>query len=117
MLKQRSGAIVNVSSLAAIRFMGYPYPAYYAAKAAVNNFTMGIALQYAPDGIRANAIMPGLMNTPLIFQQISGQYADTGRDGGGPRRRLPDRQDGHRLGRRESGALPRLRRCRLHHRR
>ena len=76
MLAQRSGAIVNVSSVAAIRYTGYPYAAYYAAKAAVNNFTMGLALQYARDGIRANAIMPGLMNTPLIHQQIAGQYAD-----------------------------------------
>jgi len=75
MLARRSGAIVNVSSIAAVRYTGYPYAAYYAAKAAVNNFTMGIALQYAKDGIRANAIMPGLMNTPLIHQQISGQYA------------------------------------------
>jgi len=74
MLRQRSGAIVNVSSIAAIRYTGYPYAAYYAAKAAVNNFTMGLALQYAKDGIRVNAIMPGLMNTPLIYQQISGQY-------------------------------------------
>ncbi len=74
MLSQRSGAIVNVSSIAAIRWTGYPYAAYYAAKAAVNNFTMGLALQYARDGIRANAVMPGLMNTPLIHQQISGQY-------------------------------------------
>ncbi|ACA16222.1 short-chain dehydrogenase/reductase SDR [Methylobacterium sp. 4-46] len=76
MLARRAGAIVNVSSIAAIRYTGYPYAAYYAAKAAVNNFTMGLALQYARDGIRANAIMPGLMNTPLIFQQISGQYRD-----------------------------------------
>lgn len=76
MLARRSGAIVNVSSLAAIRYLGYPYPAYHATKAAVNNFTMALALQYAKDGIRVNAIMPGLMNTPLIFQQISGQYAD-----------------------------------------
>ncbi|MDE2361417.1 MAG: SDR family oxidoreductase [Hyphomicrobiales bacterium] len=76
MLARRSGAIVNVSSIAAIRWTGYPYAAYYAAKAAVNNFTMGLALQYAGDGIRANAIMPGLMNTPLIHQQISGQYED-----------------------------------------
>lgn len=74
MLAQKSGAIVNVSSVAAIRYTGYPYAAYYAAKAAVNNFTMGLALQYARDGIRVNAIMPGLMNTPLIHQQISGQY-------------------------------------------
>ena len=77
MLTRRSGAIVNVSSIAAIRWTGYPYAAYYAAKAAVNNFTMGLALQYAKDGIRANAIMPGLMNTPLIHQQISGQYKDS----------------------------------------
>ncbi|MFE1599302.1 SDR family NAD(P)-dependent oxidoreductase [Methylobacterium sp. ID0610] len=76
MLARKSGAIVNVSSIAAVRYTGYPYAAYYAAKAAVNNFTMGLALQYARDGIRVNAIMPGLMNTPLIFQQISGQYAD-----------------------------------------
>ena len=76
MLRQKRGAIVNVSSVAAIRYTGYPYSAYYAAKAAVNNFTMGLALQYAAEGIRVNAIMPGLMNTPLIYQQISGQYAD-----------------------------------------
>jgi NAD(P)-dependent dehydrogenase (short-subunit alcohol dehydrogenase family) len=76
MLRQGGGAIVNVSSIAAVRYTGYPYVAYYAAKAAVNNFTMGLALQYAAQGIRVNAIMPGLMNTPLIHQQISGQYAD-----------------------------------------
>lgn len=76
MLAQGRGAIVNTSSIAAIRYLGYPYPAYHAAKAAVNSFTMGLALQYAAQGIRVNAIMPGLMNTPLIHQQISGQYAD-----------------------------------------
>ena len=76
MLRQGRGAIVNVSSIAAVRYTGYNYAAYYAAKAAVNNFTMGLALQYAAQNIRVNAIMPGLMNTPLIYQQISGQYAD-----------------------------------------
>ena len=77
MLERKSGAIVNVSSIAAIRYTGYPYSAYYASKAAVNQFTVGLALQYAKDGIRANAIMPGMMNTPLIYKQIAGQYADT----------------------------------------
>lgn len=77
MIRQGKGAIVNISSMAAIRYTGYPYSAYYAAKAGVNQFTVGLALQYARQGIRANAIMPGLMNTPLIYQQIDGQYVDT----------------------------------------
>jgi NAD(P)-dependent dehydrogenase (short-subunit alcohol dehydrogenase family) len=76
MIERGKGAIINTSSVAAIRYVGYPYSAYYAAKAGVNQFTVGLALQYARQGIRVNAIMPGLMNTPLIYQQISGQYAD-----------------------------------------
>ncbi len=74
MLEQKRGAIVNISSVAAVRYTGYPYPAYYASKAAVNHLTVAIALEYASRGIRANAIMPGLMDTPHIYQNISGQY-------------------------------------------
>lgn len=76
MLERGRGVIVNISSIAAVRYTGYPYSAYYAAKAGLNQFTVGLALQYARQGIRVNAIMPGLMNTPLIYQQISGQYSD-----------------------------------------
>ena len=76
MIARGKGAIINISSIAAIRYTGYPYAAYYAAKAGVNQFTVGLALQYARQGIRVNAIMPGLMNTPLIYQQIRGQYSD-----------------------------------------
>jgi NAD(P)-dependent dehydrogenase (short-subunit alcohol dehydrogenase family) len=52
-----------------------------------------LALQYAKDGIRVNAVMPGLMNTPLIFQQIFGQYANAEemvktRDAACPMRRM-----------------------------
>lgn len=75
MLRQEKGAIVNISSIAAIRWTGYPYAAYYAAKAGVNQLTVSIAMQYADQGIRANAIMPGLMDTPLIHRQIATQYA------------------------------------------
>jgi NAD(P)-dependent dehydrogenase (short-subunit alcohol dehydrogenase family) len=75
MVRQQRGAIVNISSIAAIRYTGYPYPAYYASKAAVNHFTVAIALEHAKNGIRANAIMPGMMDTPHIYQNISGQYA------------------------------------------
>jgi NAD(P)-dependent dehydrogenase (short-subunit alcohol dehydrogenase family) len=75
MLGQGGGAIVNISSLAAIRWTGYPYFAYYATKAAVNQATVALAMQYARQGIRANCIMPGLIDTPLIYRQISNQYA------------------------------------------
>lgn len=75
MLKQRRGAIVNISSLAAIRWTGYPYFAYYATKAAVNQATVALAMQYARHGIRANAILPGAVDTPLIYREISSQYA------------------------------------------
>ena len=75
MQRRKKGVITNISSVAAIRYTGYPYAAYYASKGAVNQFTVGLAVQYARDGLRANAIMPGMMDTPLIYQQISGQYA------------------------------------------
>ena len=75
MLAQGSGAIVNISSVAAVRYTGLPYISYYASKGGVNQFTVGLALEYAKHGIRANAIMPGLMDTPMIHRQIVGQYA------------------------------------------
>ncbi|MGJ7530765.1 SDR family NAD(P)-dependent oxidoreductase [Variovorax sp. GB1P17] len=75
MLKQGSGAIVNISSLAALRWTGYPYFAYSASKAAVNQATVAIAMQYARQGIRANCIIPGAIDTPLIYRQIASQYA------------------------------------------
>jgi NAD(P)-dependent dehydrogenase (short-subunit alcohol dehydrogenase family) len=75
MLRQGSGVIINISSLAAIRWTGYTYFSYYATKAAVNHATVALAMQYARQGIRANCIMPGLIDTPLIYTQISGQYA------------------------------------------
>lgn len=74
MLEGGGGAIVNISSLAAIRWTGYPYFAYYATKAAVNQATVALAMQYARQNIRANCIMPGLIDTPLIYRQISDQY-------------------------------------------
>jgi len=74
MLQQKRGVITNISSSAGIRYTGYPYASYYASKGAVNQFTVGLAIQYAADGIRCNAILPGLMDTPLIYAQIAGQY-------------------------------------------
>ena len=77
MKAQQKGAIVNISSLAAVTVNAYPYFSYYASKSGLNHLTRALAVRYAPFGIRANAIMPGLMDTPLIYRQIAGQYADT----------------------------------------
>lgn len=74
MEKQGGGAIVNISSLASIRWMGYPYVSYCASKAGLNHFTRAVAMEYAARGIRANAILPGVMDTPHIQKQISGYY-------------------------------------------
>lgn len=75
MIAGGGGSIVNISSLAGIRWTGYPYFAYYATKAAVNQATMAIAMQYAKQKIRANCVLPGMIDTPLIYKQISSQYA------------------------------------------
>jgi NAD(P)-dependent dehydrogenase (short-subunit alcohol dehydrogenase family) len=71
MEKQGSGAIVNVSSMAAIRFAPYPMLAYSSSKAGVNALTRSIAMQYAQQGIRSNCIMPGLIDTPMAIEGLS----------------------------------------------
>ncbi len=69
------GAIVNIGSISAIRWLGVPYISYAASKAAILGFTRAIALQYAAKGIRANVILPGLMDTPMIVEPLSQAYA------------------------------------------
>jgi NAD(P)-dependent dehydrogenase (short-subunit alcohol dehydrogenase family) len=65
MLNQRSGSIVNMSSmLGNIVFPGAH--AYHAAKAAVRHMTKNVAVTYAADGIRANSVHPGIVDTPLV---------------------------------------------------
>jgi NAD(P)-dependent dehydrogenase (short-subunit alcohol dehydrogenase family) len=63
---QGGGSIINISSIAAIRYTGVPYATYYATKAALSHLTRTTAVQYAPKGIRVNAILPGLMKTPMV---------------------------------------------------
>lgn len=73
---QGAGAIINVSSIASIRWLGTAYIAYSASKGAVNQFTQSIALQYARKGIRANAILPGMMDTPTARVSLQSEFAD-----------------------------------------
>ncbi|MFJ9785648.1 SDR family NAD(P)-dependent oxidoreductase [Amycolatopsis sp. NPDC101161] len=70
------GAIVNVSSLSAIRDTGYVYPVYNAAKAGLNQLTVSLALTYARNGIRANAVLPGVIETPMVSQQLTSDPAE-----------------------------------------
>jgi NAD(P)-dependent dehydrogenase (short-subunit alcohol dehydrogenase family) len=63
MREQRSGVIINISSVAA--WEDYPYVAYKATKAAMIAFTQQVAIQNAQYGVRANCILPGLMDTPM----------------------------------------------------
>ena len=74
MRAQKSGAIINISSMAAITT--YPYVAYKATKAAMIAFTEQLAYQNAEYGIRANVILPGLMDTPMAVDtraRVSGK--------------------------------------------
>src|SRR6202140_363268 len=72
MRAQQSGAIINISSMAAITT--YPYVAYKATKAAMIAFTEQLAYQNAQSGIRANVILPGLMNTPMAVDTRAREF-------------------------------------------
>lgn len=65
MLKKGRGAVVNISSISGIRFLGKNYVSYYTSKAALNHMTRVTAGEYAGRQIRVNAVLPGLMDTPM----------------------------------------------------
>jgi NAD(P)-dependent dehydrogenase (short-subunit alcohol dehydrogenase family) len=69
MREHGSGSIVNISSIAAVCSVGIV--AYKTSKAGLNAFTHSLAVGNAHHGIRVNAIMPGLMDTPMAIQGIS----------------------------------------------
>lgn len=68
MRDQGRGAIVNISSIAAVA--AFPLLGYKVSKAAVNALTCQLAITNAESGVRVNAIMPGLMNTPMAIESI-----------------------------------------------
>jgi NAD(P)-dependent dehydrogenase (short-subunit alcohol dehydrogenase family) len=74
MERQGGGAIVNVSSVAGLRYVGKPQVGYSAAKAALMQFTRVTAVLYAAKGIRMNCVVPGLMDTPLV-RRLADKYA------------------------------------------
>jgi NAD(P)-dependent dehydrogenase (short-subunit alcohol dehydrogenase family) len=67
MVAHRRGAVVNVSSIMGLTGGGlYPNPAYHTAKGAIVNLTRALALEWAPFGIRVNAVAPAFVRTALV---------------------------------------------------
>jgi len=116
MREQGSGSIVNISSMAA--WEAYPYVGYKTTKAGVIALTHNIAMENARHGIRANVILPGLMNTPMAIEArvaagTPGEEVIASRDPAG----AAGEEDGLGLGCGLCLALPPLRRSEVHHRR
>lgn len=74
MLEQKNGSIINIASVGGMRYIGYDYPSYVAAKSGLIQFTTHLAIQYGREGIRANAISPGYIASPMMFNQITRNY-------------------------------------------
>jgi NAD(P)-dependent dehydrogenase (short-subunit alcohol dehydrogenase family) len=72
MREQGSGAIVNCSSLGGL--VGLPQrAAYHGTKHAVLGMTKSAGAEYAPRGIRINAVCPGTIDTPMVADMLQGQ--------------------------------------------
>lgn len=72
MLKSGGGSIINTASVAGL--VGSPgLSAYCASKGGIVQLTRTVALEYAKQGIRVNAIAPGVINTPMVDRLVAGQ--------------------------------------------
>ncbi|MFP3545239.1 SDR family oxidoreductase [Rhizobium sp. SIMBA_035] len=73
----KGGSIVNISSMAVIIGSPSQYVDYAASKAAIDTFTIGLAREVATEGVRVNAIRPGIIDTDI---HASGGLPDRARD-------------------------------------
>jgi NAD(P)-dependent dehydrogenase (short-subunit alcohol dehydrogenase family) len=78
MQARKTGSIVNISSMAVLGM--YPFVAYKASKAGVVAFTEQLAYQNAERGIRANVILPGLMDTPMAVDTRAREWGRSRED-------------------------------------
>ena len=74
MERQGGGSVVNISSIAGLRYVGKPQVAYAAGKAALMQMTQTTAVIYAARQIRLNSVVPGLVFTPLV-KRLADKYA------------------------------------------
>src|SRR5579862_817227 len=74
MVRQGGGAIVNLSSIAGMRSdADRAHVAYSATKSGIIGFTRSTAMAYVKRGIRCNAVVPGIMHTPLVEERLAKQ--------------------------------------------
>jgi len=71
LLEDGGGSIVYVSTLAAIRNGPYPYIGYEVSKAALCRLSSSVAIEYATRGVRANTVLPGMIDTPHVAAVIA----------------------------------------------
>lgn len=80
MVANGGGSLINISSINATVVLPAASAAYSASKAAVIALTREIAVQFAAKNVRANAILPGMMNTPMVTVSLTEAYGgDTAR--------------------------------------
>jgi NAD(P)-dependent dehydrogenase (short-subunit alcohol dehydrogenase family) len=72
LLQKGGGALVYISSLAGVMGGPYSYVGYEASKAALGRFARSVALEGAPHGVRANTVVPGMIDTPHVTALIAG---------------------------------------------
>lgn len=74
-VERGAGVVTNISSIAGLRYLGTPYIGYNATKGSIISYTRNLAAEVAPHGIRANAILPGFIDTPMA-RDITEQKSD-----------------------------------------
>jgi NAD(P)-dependent dehydrogenase (short-subunit alcohol dehydrogenase family) len=66
MMRAGGGSVINVSSIASRRWSQFQFLSYSTSKAALNHFSRVVARQYAPQQVRCNVIIPGLIDTAHV---------------------------------------------------
>lgn len=75
LIKAGGGSVINVASFVALLGCSVPQDAYTASKGAVLSLTRSLAVQYGPHGVRANALCPGPIETPLLQELLKDEAA------------------------------------------
>jgi NAD(P)-dependent dehydrogenase (short-subunit alcohol dehydrogenase family) len=73
MVERGWGRIINVSSIAGVT--GYPYPSYAASKAGLSNLGRSLVKDFRGTGVTVNAICPGVVDTPMVIDEVRRQVA------------------------------------------